>query len=78
MFKRAALVASFLIGIALLHSPIANALSQRNLFRVPDIVAADGPDIIQLAARVQMPGGPDDRNAPQVFVFPSACLCGRD
>ena len=65
MFRRAALLASFLIGIALLPPSVADALSQRNPFRVPDIVAADGPDIVELAARVQMPGGPDDRNAPQ-------------
>jgi hypothetical protein len=65
MLKRAALVASLLIAIVLVHSLAANALSQRNPFRVPDIIAADGPDIMQLAARVQMPGGADDGNAPQ-------------
>ena len=65
MFKRAALVASLLIAIVVAHSPLAIAMSQRNPFRVPDIIAADGPDITDLAARVQMPGGPDDGNAPQ-------------
>jgi hypothetical protein len=65
MVKRAAFVASFLIAIAVLYSTVAGALSQRNPFRVPDVVAADGPDVMKLAGRVQMPGGPDDRNAPQ-------------
>jgi len=65
MFKRAAFVAAFLIAIAILYSSVAGALSQRNPFRVPDVVAADGPDVMELASRLQMPGGPDDRNAPQ-------------
>lgn len=65
MVKRAAFAASFLIVSAILFSTLAGALSQRNPFRVPDIVAPDGPDIMQLARQVRMPGGPDDRNAPQ-------------
>jgi len=65
MSKRAALVASLLIGAALLHSPFASAFVSRNPFGVPDIVDVAGPDIMRLAARVEMPGGPDDRNAPQ-------------
>lgn len=65
MVKRAAFVASFLIAIGLLFSTVAGALSQRNPFRVPDIVAPDGPDIMQLAAQIRMGGGPEDRNAPQ-------------
>ena len=65
MVKRAAFVASFLIGSALVFSTVAGALSQRNPFRVPDIVAPDGPDIMHLATQVRMGGGPDDRNAPQ-------------
>ena len=65
MLKRAASVASFLIVSALLFSTLAGALSQRNPFRVPDIVAPDGPDITQLATQVRMGGGADDRNAPK-------------
>ena len=65
MLGRRVLVASLLIGLAALHSQLANALSQRNPFGVPDIVGADSPEIMRLASRVEMPGGPDDRNAPQ-------------
>jgi hypothetical protein len=65
MFKRAILFAALLIGVVTAHSHFADALSSRNPFRVPDVAAPDGPDIQQLTARIQMPGGPDDRNAPQ-------------
>ncbi len=65
MLRRTILFAALLIGVFIAHSQIADALSSRNPFRVPDVAAPDGPDIIQLAARIQMPGGPDDRNAPQ-------------
>ena len=65
MFRRAILFVVLLIGVIAAHSPFADALSTRNPFGVPDVAAPDGADVLQLAARVQMPGGPDDRNAPQ-------------
>jgi hypothetical protein len=65
MLKRAIIAAAILIGTALAFSQLASALESRNPFGSPDIVAPDGPDVMQLAARIQMPGGPDDRNAPQ-------------
>jgi hypothetical protein len=54
-----------LFGVLTAHSHFADALSSRNPFRAPDVTAPDGPDIQQLAARIQLSGGPDDRNAPQ-------------
>ena len=65
MFKRAILFATLLIGIVIAHTQFAGALSSRNPFGVLDVAAPDGPDILQLAARVQMPGDASDRNAPQ-------------
>lgn len=65
MLRRAVCLGLLLIGIAATHPQIADALSSRNPFRVADVPNPDGPDVMQLAARVQMPGGPDDRNAPQ-------------
>jgi hypothetical protein len=51
---REGIFASFLIGVALLHSSVADALSQRNPFRVPDVVAA------KMAARDRLrPQNPD-------------------
>jgi hypothetical protein len=65
MLKRAIIAAALLIGMALAVSPLASAFESRNPFGFPDIIAPDGPDVMQLAARIQMPGGPDDGNAPQ-------------
>jgi hypothetical protein len=65
MFKRVILFATLLIGIVIAHSQFAGALSSRNPFGVLDVAAPDGPDILQLAARVQMSGDASDRNAPQ-------------
>jgi len=65
MFRRTVLFAVLLIGVFVAQSHIADALSTRNPFRVPDVAAPDGPDIQQLAARIQMPGDASDRNAPQ-------------
>jgi hypothetical protein len=65
MFKRAILFATLLIGIVIAHSQFAGALTSRNPFGVLDVAAPDGPDVLQLAARIQMPGDASDRNAPQ-------------
>lgn len=65
MLRRAVCLGLLLIGIAAAYPQIADALSSRNPFRVADVPNPDGPDVRQLAARVQMRGGPDDRNAPQ-------------
>jgi len=65
MLKRAVVATVMLVGAALALSQAASAFESRNPFGFPDIVAPDGPDVMQLAARIQMPGGPDDRNAPQ-------------
>lgn len=65
MVRRAILFAVLLIGTFVVHSQGAGALNSRNPFRVPDVAAPDGPDIQQLAARIQMPGDAGDRNAPQ-------------
>lgn len=65
MIRRAFLPGLLLIGIIAAHPQVADALSSRNPFRVADVPNPDGPDVMQLAARVQLPGGPDDRNAPQ-------------
>jgi hypothetical protein len=65
MLKRIAIAAAMLVGAVLALSQAASAFESRNPFGFPDIVAPDGPDVMQLAARIQMPGGPDDRNAPQ-------------
>jgi hypothetical protein len=65
MVGRVLLLGLLLIGIVAAHPPIADALSSRNPFRVADVPNPDGPDVMQLAARVRMPGGPDDRNAAQ-------------
>jgi hypothetical protein len=65
MFRRVVFLGFLLIGVVAAHPQIADALSSRNPFRVADVPNPDGPDVMQLAARVQMPGGPDDRNAPQ-------------
>jgi hypothetical protein len=65
MLKRAVIAALVLMGSVLALSPGASALDSRNPFGMPDVIAPDGPDVMQLADRVQMPGGPDDRNAPQ-------------
>jgi len=65
MLKRIVVATVMLAGAALALSQAASAFESRNPFGFPDIVAPDGPDVMQLAARIQMPGGPDDRNAPQ-------------
>ncbi len=65
MLKRIAIAAVMLLGVTLVWAQVASALESRNPFGFPDVVAPDGPDVMELAARIQMPGGPDDRNAPQ-------------
>ena len=65
MLKRALFVAAALIGAAVIWSQAAGALSSRNPFGLPDVISPDGRDVMQLAGRIQMQGGPDDRNAPQ-------------
>ena len=65
MLKRALLVAVALIGTAIVWSQLASALVSRNPFGLPDVISPDGRDVMQLAERIRMPGGPDDRNAPQ-------------
>ncbi|HEY2246719.1 MAG TPA: hypothetical protein VGH70_04685 [Bradyrhizobium sp.] len=32
---------------------------------LPDVISPNGRGVMQLAERIQMPGGPDDRDAPQ-------------
>src|SRR5690348_798581 len=64
MLKRALFVTTTLIA-ALVVSQVASALVSRNPFGLPDVISPDGRDVMQLAERIQMPGGPDDRNAPQ-------------
>jgi hypothetical protein len=65
MLKRAFFVAAVLIGAAIAWSQVASAVVSRNPFGVPDVNSPDGHDVMQLAERLRMPGGPDDRNAPQ-------------
>jgi hypothetical protein len=65
MLKRTVIAALVLVSSAFAFAPGAGALDSRNPFGKPDVVSPDGPDVTQLAARIQMPGGPDDRNAPQ-------------
>jgi hypothetical protein len=65
MLKRALLVTAALVAAVMVWSQVASALSSRNPFGVPDVVSPDGHDVMQLAERLRMPGGDDDRNAPQ-------------
>jgi hypothetical protein len=65
MLKRALFVVAMLIGVAVVWSQAAGALNSRNPFGLPDVNSPDGRDVMQLAERMRMPGGPDDRNAPQ-------------
>ncbi len=65
MLKRALFVAAALIAAVVIWSQVASALVSRNPFGLPDVISPDGRDVMQLAERIQMPGGPDDRNAPQ-------------
>jgi hypothetical protein len=65
MLKRTFFAAAALIGAAVICSQVASALSSRNPFGLPDVISPDGRDVMQLAERIQMPGGPEDRNAPQ-------------
>ena len=71
MVKRAIVAALLLVGAALALALVASAYESRNPFGFPDIIEPDGPDVMQLAARIQMPGGPDDRNATQWVEEPS-------
>src|SRR5262249_40475363 len=66
MFKRTILVAALAMTAALPFMPlVANAKDTRNPFGVADVYDPDGSDIKQLAARTQLPGGSNDRNAEQ-------------
>src|SRR6201995_1972831 len=64
MLRRAFLVAAALVA-AVVCSQVASAFSSRKPFGLPDVISPDGRDVMQLAERMRMPGGPDDRNAPQ-------------
>lgn len=56
-----------LLALSLILPPPNPAAAQgvRNPFGVADVLDPVGPDVQALAARVRLPGGPDDRNAPQ-------------
>jgi hypothetical protein len=51
MLKRAVIAALVLMGSAFVLSLGAGALGSRNPFGMPDVIAPDGPDVVQLAAR---------------------------